>query len=123
MTSRSALIVDDEKDICFLLGKVLKGKNYVVTIASNLHDGLDQIEKSPPSILFLDIHLPDGSGLDAIKKIRKKNPAIKIIVMSAYDGMKERALAEKEGADLFIGKPLSNELINRTLENIHEHSK
>src|SRR5437762_651545 len=107
MNLPSVLIIDDEKDICFLLGKVLKEKKYLVFIANNLSDGIAQLSKINPSILFLDIRLPDGSGLDAVNKIRIQYPGLKIIMMSAYDGMKERSEAMERGADLFMGKPLS----------------
>ena len=119
MNSHRALIVDDEQDICFLLGKILKDQNYDVTLASNLKDCMLQLKKVNPEILFLDIHLPDGSGLDAVKEIRKQNPDLKIIVMSAYDGLTERNRAVTEGADVFIGKPLNAEKIRNTFATIH----
>ena len=118
MNPHVVLIIDDETDICFLLGKVLSEKKYVVSIAGNLAEGFIKLKEVDPSILFLDIRLPDGSGLDALIEIRKKNPLLKIIMMSAYDGEKERKTAFERGADLFISKPLNMELINLNLQNI-----
>jgi len=118
MSLVSVLIIDDEDDICFLLGNVLRGKKYEVTIANNLADGLGLISKMKPSVLFLDVRLPDGSGLDSVQSIRKQNPLMKIVMMSAYDDMNTRRKAIESGADLFIGKPLNMELIELTLKAI-----
>lgn len=118
MNPHAVLIIDDENDICFLLGKVLSEKKFIVSIAGNLADGFAKLKEVEPSILFLDIRLPDGSGLDAIKEIRKENPLMKIIMMSAYDGVQERKQAFERGADMFIGKPLNMDVINLNLKDI-----
>ena len=114
----TVLIVDDEPDICFLLGNMLRQKNFNTVIANTLNDGLDKLRQFVPSLLFLDIHLPDGSGLDIIRSVKKDFPSLKIIMMSAYDGAKERRRAIEEGADIFISKPLSRELITQSVEKV-----
>jgi DNA-binding response OmpR family regulator len=116
--SHRVLIIDDEHDICFLLGRMFRKKNYIVAIANTLTDGLVQLIELKPSILFLDVHLPDGSSLDALKNIRKENPHIKIVVMSANDGASEKKQAFDGGADLFISKPINKEVINESLHII-----
>lgn len=117
INSQAVLIIDDEKDICFLLGNLLTEKKYAVNIANTLSDGLAKLIEVKPSVLFLDIRLPDGSGLDAVSSIRKENPLLRIIMMSAYDGKNERTKAIELGADFFIGKPLNRDIINQTLKS------
>jgi len=114
----TVLIVDDEPDICFLLGNMLKQKSFIPVIANTLKEGLDMLRRFSPSLLFLDIHLPDGSGLDIISRVKKDFPRLKIIMMSAYDGPKEKNTAMEQGADLFISKPLSRELISQSLATV-----
>ena len=114
----TVLIVDDEPDICFLLGNMLKQKSFIPVIANTLQEGLDKLKKHMPALLFLDIHLPDGSGLDILGRVKKEFPALKIIMMSAYDGAREKARAIEEGADIFISKPLSRALITESLEKV-----
>jgi len=114
----TVLIVDDEPDICFLLGNMLKQKSYIPVIANSLAEGLDKLKKHMPVLLFLDIHLPDGSGLDILGGIKKDFPSLKIIMMSAYDGARERTKAIDEGADIFISKPLSRDLITESLARV-----
>src|ERR1041385_2080676 len=106
-----ALIIDDEEDICFLLGRLLKKKNYEVEEAHKLSEGMKMLKEDRPELLFLDIYLPDGSGLDSLHTIRERFPETKIIMISAYDGIRERVAAEREGITAFLRKPLSNEMV------------
>jgi two-component system KDP operon response regulator KdpE len=116
--SLTVLIVDDEPDICFLLGNMLKQQSFVPVMANTIHEGLSKLSQFTPALLFLDIHLPDGSGLDIIKGIKKDYPGLKIIMMSAYDGAREQSRAIEEGADIFISKPLSRDLITKSLAEV-----
>ena len=112
----SVLIIDDEIDICFLLGGMLRRKQYPVSYANSLEEGIAKVDALLPSILFLDINLPDGVGLDHIREIKAKHPTIRIIMISAYDGTNERAKAASEGADHFISKPFNKESVYIALE-------
>ena len=112
------MIIDDEPDICFLLGNLLKQKKFETVVAGTLTEGMKMLKQFSPSVLFLDIHLPDGSGLNAIRSIKNEAPDIKIIMMSAYDGIPERNKAKEEGVNVFIGKPLNFESISQALEKI-----
>ena len=114
----TVLIVDDEPDICFLLSGMLRQKSFNPVIANTLTDCLNKLLQFSPSLIFLDIHLPDGSGLDIIRRIKSDFPSMKIIIMSAYDGTKEKGKAMEEGADIFISKPLSRDLINESVDRV-----
>src|SRR3954470_19449734 len=110
----SVLIIDDETEICFLLASMLRQKNMKTSIAHTIHDGYHQLH-AEPGLLFLDINLPDGSGLELLKKIRSEYPVMKIIIISAFDGEKERDQAKQSGADAFIGKPFNSEIVLQTI--------
>ena len=115
----SILIVDDESDICYLLGNILKQKKITSVFATSLSEADDIMEhESGFSFIFLDNHLPDGSGIDHIKQIKKKCPQSKIIMVTAQDDKAARDKASKEGADFFIGKPFSSELILKTINRL-----
>ena len=73
-----------------------------------------------PGLLFLDNQLPDGSGLGEIQSIRKNFPDMKIILMSAHDGSVEKKTAIQNGADLFLSKPLSQESIEGSIEQLFD---
>lgn len=114
--SNSILIIDDEVEICFLLTSILKKKDFNVFCTHNLREGLLKTESLRPSMIFLDLNLPDGSGLDVIEELKLKPPYTKIIIISAYDSQKERSIAKEKGADFFIGKPFSKESIYEAVE-------
>ena len=112
----NALIVDDEKDICFLLSNILKQKNYNSTLAGSLAEAQKLIETQTPSIIFLDNHLPDGLGLDHIHELKKNSPFVKLVMITAHDNANEKRKAMEQGADHFISKPFSRELIFQALK-------
>ena len=112
----SILIIDDESDTRYLLSNILKQKNIQSVFATSLSEADDIMEnESEFSFIFLDNHLPDGLGINHIKQIKKKCPQCKIIMVTAQDDRSAREKATKEGADYFIGKPFSCELILKTI--------
>jgi len=123
MKNEQILIIDDEVDICFLVSGMLRKKNFHVAYAHSLEEGFIKLKNLKPSILFLDINLPDGSGLEAIKSIKQITPDVRILMISAYDGSYERMKAKVEGADYFISKPLSQDVIYNALDNVLERKR
>jgi len=113
-----ALIIDDESDICFLLGSILKQRNFQPDYANSLSDAKKALEKSTPAIIFLDNHLPDGFGVDFISHIKSNYPNVKIVMITAYDTTADKTKAITTGADSFIGKPFTRDMIYQTVENL-----
>ena len=109
---KKALIVDDESDICFLLSNILKQKNIQAVTAGSLAEA-DRMLQSPNLFcyVFLDNHLPDGLGIDQIKRWKEKFPLIHLIMITAHDSYEERKKASTDGADNFIAKPFSREVV------------
>lgn len=114
----NALIVDDEVDICFLLSGILRQKQLKPSFVNNLAGAKEALEKEIPAILFLDNHLPDGFGLDFIKYVKANYPLVKIVMITAHDGLQERKTAQAEGADLFISKPFTREVIDYAIQKL-----
>lgn len=111
-----ALIIDDEKDICYLLSSVLKKKHIASNNVNTLKDAEKILAGEKPGIIFLDNHLPDGLGVDFMLSIKKLSPASKIVMISAHDTNNDRVKAYHQGADYFIGKPFSIEMINKAVD-------
>ncbi len=118
MLKKSILIVDDEEEICLLLSGILRKYGYETKCAYNLEDGLKQLEDTAFHAIFLDLNLPDGVGFEIIPKIRSSDYYVKIIIISAYDGVSERQRASREGVDFFIGKPFNRQKIEEALETV-----
>ena len=110
---KKILIIDDEEDLCRLVKTYFERRKYEVDYSHTLTDGLKKIENSYPDIITLDNNLPDGFGLERIKEIKKIDPKINLIMISALSYLKEESLSE--GANYFLEKPVSffkiNELI------------
>ena len=107
-----ALIVDDETDICYLLSNILKQKNIQTVFARSLAEA-DRMLQSPNFFyyVFLDNNLPDGLGINQIKRWKEKFPFLHVIMITAHDSYEERKKASKDGAEHFISKPFSKEVI------------
>lgn len=114
------LILDDEIDICFLLGGFLKKHFTKVTSIHNIAS-LNLEDLRNYNIIFIDNNLPDGSGFNEIARIKLKNSKIKIIAISAFDTISEKENALEKGADLFLGKPFSQEQILKVIENLRRN--
>ena len=113
-----ALIIDDETDICYLLGSLLKKRDIDASYVNTLRDAANILESTDPQIIFLDNHLPDGLGVNFIGFIKRCHPLTKIIMITAHDTATDVKKAYKEGVDYFIGKPFSKESINNVVENL-----
>lgn len=114
----SILIIDDEPDICRLLQLTLVRHGYDVKYVHALNEGLLHLRSQQPDLLFLDIHLPDGSGLDALPVIRKECPTLPVITISAYDNGMEQQKALNAGATFFLPKPFSVKHVDELIGNI-----
>jgi two-component system OmpR family response regulator len=114
----SALIIDDEFDICYLLKNILKTKNLDVSYENSLTDGAAALQTKHPQILFLDNHLPDGLGVDYIKQFKATNPGIKVVLLTAFDNYTDRMMALVNGADTFISKPFTKDTISKTVDQL-----
>ena len=113
-----ALIVDDEIDVCYLLGSILKYKNLQASYVNSIGEAKRVLKEDHHSIVFLDNHLPDGFGINFIDEIRKINPQVKIIMITAHDTNNDRNRAYEQGVDRFIGKPFTRESILNAIESV-----
>lgn len=80
------LVVDDEADFRQLMTVWLESKSYSVITASNGKDAVQLVKTESPNIIFLDLRMPIMDGNETVKKIRRFNKHIPIIIISAYVG-------------------------------------
>jgi len=113
-----ALIVDDEIDVCYLLSSILKHKNLQASYVNSISEAKRVLQEGHHSIVFLDNHLPDGFGINFVDEIRKLNPDVKIVMITAHDTNKDRSRAYEQGVDQFIGKPFTRQSILNAIENL-----
>lgn len=119
----NAMIVEDEKEICFLLSIVLKQKNLKPTCAYSIAEAKQNINKIKPSVLFLDNRLPDGYGLDFISQVKHDLPYTRIVMMTAHNSSEDMKKAINSGADYFISKPFNSSVIKKTIDLLNLHAR
>ena len=107
------LVVDDEPQILRALQMKLSSAGYIVETAATAKDALAQAAMRPPEAVILDLLLPDGSGTDVCRELRRWSSA-PILVLSAVGEEKEKIDALDAGADDYVTKPFSgDELLAR----------
>lgn len=110
-----AMIIEDEKDLCYLLSHYLQKKSISITCANTIREAKDSIFEIKPTLLFVDNNLPDGSGIDFIASIKQNLPEMKIVMISAQNSKKDIEKAHNTGAHVFISKPFNFQTISNTL--------
>jgi DNA-binding NtrC family response regulator len=111
------LVVDDEKMIRWSLGEALRGWGYEPIEVGTATAGLNAFEAETPAAILLDINLPDGSGLDVLRKIRHRQSDAVVIMITANVLVDETIAALRGGAYDFIGKPINLEELHVAIRN------
>lgn len=101
------VVVEDDKDLCSGLCKALKDETRSIVSCEDLKSARDQIFLTNPSLIILDINLPDGNGLDLVKEIRARNLSVPVILLSANDTDSDVVKGLEIGADDYVTKPFS----------------
>jgi len=101
------LVVDDDPDILNIVKTVCKQECFEVETASSAQDMWRALENAPPDLIVLDIMLPDASGLDVVKKLKKKFEDIPVIFLTARKSDLDMILGLELGADDYITKPFN----------------
>src|SRR3989338_8024257 len=112
---KNILIIDDEKDLCQLLGDTLSSRGYNVESANTKREAMSSFKSRSPDLVFLDLKLPDGDGLKLLSCIKKINPSTTVNIISAYGTEEVRDEARKLGVFGFIDKPFTEEDILRSI--------
>ncbi|WP_111428523.1 sigma-54 dependent transcriptional regulator [Rhodobacteraceae bacterium DSL-40] len=116
------LVVDDERDIRELIGDILEDEGHGVRLAWDSSSALEEINREAPDLIILDIWLKDSrlDGIDILKRVRRDNPAIPVVIISGHGNIEIAVAAIKQGAYDFIEKPFNIDqlmvVITRALE-------
>src|SRR5688500_17630891 len=109
ITRDKVLIVDDEQMIRWSLGEALRAWKYTPLEAGTVADAVKAFESERPAAVLLDIDLPDGSGLDALREIKTQQPDAVVIMVTGNVLVENTIEALRGGAYDFIGKPVNLE--------------
>ena len=114
------LIIDDERSVLMTLEALLKRHGYHVDTAPTASQGLKLIRSKSPTLILLDLQLPDADGLETLDRIKTEVPQIQVIILTAHDSLHNAIESIKRGAYHFISKPYAAEellsLVEKALE-------
>ena len=112
MTKR-VLVVDDEPQILEVVAAYLTRDGFSATTVSSVALAIEEIERSQPDVIILDINLPDGTGLDVLRRSAAQR-RVPTILLTARAGETDRIVGLELGADDYVTKPFSpGELVAR----------
>ncbi len=125
MKSCKILIVEDSPTYRESLKDILgEGKfpNIVVQEAENCKDAMEKGDSFRPDLIFMDIGLPDGSGLELTKEVRESYPDVSVVMLTCRDGPEYREAASHYGASNFLTKEsVTREEIENLVESFWIH--
>jgi DNA-binding NtrC family response regulator len=119
----SVLIIDDEPELRSLLVKLLNLEGYRVNSAADGRSGLALANKEDYTAVVTDVRLPDVNGIELINEIKKINPHIEVIVLTAYGTIEDGVKAIKAGAFDYITKGDEDNKIIPVLQRAVEKAK
>jgi DNA-binding response OmpR family regulator len=110
------LLVDDDQEIVESMRIALEGTGYEILVARDGNQGLALAERENPDLVILDMMMPKRSGFLVLEKLRRtRSVPTKIIMVTANEGSRHKAYAEKLGVDDYLRKPFA---MDRLLDSV-----
>ena len=107
MTQRARiLVIDDEESICFAFRRYFESRGTAVAVANTVREGRQRYFELRPDVVFLDVRLADGNGLDLLDTLRRDDPDACVIMITAYGSLETVTRAIRNKAFDYLVKPL-----------------
>jgi DNA-binding NtrC family response regulator len=117
MAAEKILIVDDEKSMCQFLSIMLRKEGYQITAVNNGKKALEQVKGTKYDLVITDIKMSGMDGIELLSEIKKVDPAIPVIIMTAYASQKTAIEAVNNGAFHYLIKHAKNDEIKMVIRN------
>ncbi|ENC3011245.1 sigma-54-dependent response regulator transcription factor ZraR [Escherichia albertii] len=116
------LVVDDDISHCTILQALLRGWGYNVELANSGRQALAQVREQVFDLVLCDVRMAEMDGIATLKEIKALNPAIPVLIMTAYSSVETAVEALKTGALDYLIKPLDFDNLQATLEKALAHT-
>jgi len=116
--NKKVLIIDDTKNIRFMLTKCMNVEGYEVDTADNGKEGLEKAVQNSYALIFLDIKLPEISGTEVLRRLRGKGVLTPVIIITAYPTVRNAVECTQLGAVQYLQKPFTTERIGNVLKEL-----
>jgi two-component system response regulator HydG len=117
------LVVDDDTAHRTMLRTLIGGWGYVIDEADDGETAIAKVKNQSYDLVLMDVRMVKISGLEALEMIKSYNPAIPIIIMTAFSSVETAVEALKKGAHDYLTKPLDFDKLKITIERSMEHSR
>lgn len=121
MKKYSILLIDDEKSQRDILSGYLKKKGYTIFAALSGEEGIKITNENLIDIILSDFKMPDKTGIEVLEEVKKINPEISFIMITAFGTVENAVKAMRLGADDYISKPVDLDELDILIEKIIEH--
>jgi len=112
------LIVEDKDSFRRLLVQALEGSAWEVVAVGNPQEAFETLRQGPFEAMVTDLRLPGFSGLELLKRAKRIQPGLRVVLMSAFGEPKDIVEAMRHGADDFLAKPFDLDVFNEVLERL-----
>ena len=119
----TVLVVDDDHAHRTMLSTLISGWGYNVSEADDGSTAIENVKSSPFDLILMDVRMVKVSGLEALETIKAVNPAIPVIIMTAYSTVETAVTALKQGAHDYLTKPLDFDKLRLTIDRAVEHTR
>ena len=119
----SILVVDDDRAHRTMLRTLLGGWGYTVQEADDGARAIEQVHEKSYDLILMDVRMVEVSGLEALSEIKSFNPAIPIIIMTAYSSVETAVEALKKGAYDYLSKPLDFDELQLAIGRAMDHTR
>ena len=113
----AVLVVDDEPALREVLSLRIADWGYEVRTASDVAEAERALDRNPPDLVLCDVQMPGGSGLDLLKRIKRQDERLPVVMITAHGDIDKAVDAMKAGAADFLTKPLDYVMLQALLES------
>jgi len=114
----SVLLVEDELTLARQVRRALELSGHEVSVVESGGGVLPALEADPPDLVLLDLRLPDASGLDVLRDIRRQFGDLPVVLMTAYSSVEDAVEAMRRGASDYLAKPLDLEKLRQLVDRL-----
>jgi DNA-binding NtrC family response regulator len=124
MTNKAIIhIIDDEPVIHDVLGQLLTSEGYEVELSSSGDEALEKFAPQSADVILLDLLMPGLDGIEVLRRIKKIDPTVAVIIITAYGSVESAIAAMKIGALDYVQKPFKHDDLLLTIKKAAEHKR
>jgi DNA-binding NtrC family response regulator len=120
MEDFKVLLVDDEEDFLESLSERLKLRKVNADTAKSGAEALERIQDDEPTVIVLDLKMPGMHGLEVLKRLKKTNPDVQVVILTGHGSEEDRKEAERLGAYAYHSKPVRMDTLMKSIRGAYK---